>query len=109
MTDTDLIELARLQGLLAEKWRWADEPPDLGDAVALAERLAQRLREARVCEWTEDSDGTWNSACGHAWVFTDGSPAGNECVYCCFCAGKIAQCSYQDEPDEDELTDEGKP
>lgn len=55
------------------------------------------------CEWDEDEDGNWSTSCDHMWMFAEGGPADNECVFCTFCGKKIAQCSYQPPPDEDEV------
>jgi hypothetical protein len=41
-------------------------------------------REA-TCTWTEDSEGTWQTECGDAFVFTDGGPVENSVRYCCYC------------------------
>ena len=39
-----------------------------------------------TCEWTHDeNDGFWESACGEAWQFNDGGPAGNNVRFCQGC------------------------
>ena len=37
------------------------------------------------CAWTEDGDGSWWSACGDGFVFTDGGPQDNSFRFCCYC------------------------
>lgn len=41
------------------------------------------------CEWSEDDDGIWNSACGLAWVIEAGSPEENEMNYCPKCGKRL--------------------
>jgi hypothetical protein len=50
----------------------------------------------KECEWTEDSDGTWNSACGNSFVLNDGKPEDNNMKFCLFCGGKLIQNEYRD-------------
>lgn len=39
-----------------------------------------------VCVWSYDSDGTfYETACGHAYQFTDGGPTENGQRYCGYC------------------------
>jgi hypothetical protein len=45
-----------------------------------------------TCEWTLDSnpdDSIWQSACGEAWVFTDGGPDENGVRFCQGCGGRV--------------------
>jgi hypothetical protein len=37
------------------------------------------------CTWTEDSDGTWHTACGEAHVFTTDGPEENRHRFCPYC------------------------
>lgn len=67
-----------------------------------AQCLAYKRDAERRCEWTEDADGNWHTACENIFVFMDGSPADNDFIYCCYCAGKITQCSWQQLSYDDE-------
>lgn len=50
------------------------------------------------CNWSEDIDSVWSTACGKAFVFDHGGgPADNDMIFCCYCGKKLAQCSYQQE------------
>jgi hypothetical protein len=48
------------------------------------------------CRWKEDDDGVWETACQHAFVFSDGSPAQNGFEFCPYCGGKLV---IQNEPE----------
>lgn len=37
------------------------------------------------CTWTPDSDGTWETSCGQAFVLIDGTPRDNGMNYCTYC------------------------
>lgn len=52
------------------------------EALAVAER-------DRTCTWTDEVDGPWQTACGHAFEFISEGPGENGFKHCCFCGGKI--------------------
>jgi len=52
--------------------------------------------DQRVCKWTEDDCGIWDTECNEKHVLIEGSPADNHMRFCCYCGGKLAQCSYQE-------------
>lgn len=49
----------------------------------------------QTCAWRQDAawdhSDTWNTDCGEAFVFIDGTPADNNANYCCYCGRKIEQ------------------
>ena len=49
------------------------------------------------CAWVADSDGTWSTGCGNAFVFIDGGPAENGFRYCCYCGGALHPTPYSDD------------
>lgn len=51
-------------------------------------------REHARCNWTEDSDGNWDTTCGNTFVIESGTPADNNFHWCCYCGKKLAQASY---------------
>ena len=62
-----------------------------------------RLREA-TCTWTEDDDtdnSIWDTACGEAFVFTDGGPEDNDIRFCCYCGKKLVAVHYEPESEEE--------
>lgn len=64
----------------------------------VAQEAARQAME-RECEWTRDSDfesEVWNTACGNAFIFTDGGPAENDAKFCCYCGGKLRALIPQD-------------
>ena len=44
-----------------------------------------------ICDWVEDYDGVWSSACDNAFVFNDGGPKENDFKYCPYCRKKIKE------------------
>lgn len=63
--------------------------------------MTDRSTEQSVCKWTEDCDGIWSTECGEMHSLNEGSPADNNMRFCCYCGGKLAQCSYQEVLDND--------
>lgn len=50
------------------------------------------------CTWTQDCDGFWETACGEAFDFVDGTPAENGMRFCCYCGKPLKQVPYVPEP-----------
>jgi hypothetical protein len=44
-----------------------------------------------TCTWTEDDEGTWNTTCGNAFVFTEEGPLKNGFLHCGYCGGKLVE------------------
>jgi len=53
------------------------------------------------CNWVEDSDGAWATACGHMFELNEGAPEGNGMKFCCYCGKQLASFGYK-EPEDDE-------
>jgi tRNA(Ile)-lysidine synthase TilS/MesJ len=60
-----------------------------------------RLREAsaKMCRWTEGSEGEWNTECGACWVFEDDPEGDNN--YCAKCGNKIEFRKWEEPNDLD--------
>ena len=73
-----------LRAALAGPTRTADQP-----SVALA----------KSCVWSQcDEDGDfYDTGCGHAFSFTDGTPTDNEFTHCCFCGLPLDEIKWTDE------------
>lgn len=56
-----------------------------------------------TCTWTEDSDGIYRTACGHAYMFTFNGPEDNGQQFCGYCGKRLIQVAYVEpaEPHED--------
>ena len=44
-----------------------------------------------TCEWREDADGIWETACGEAWQCTEGTPVENDMKYCHSCGKHLKE------------------
>lgn len=48
----------------------------------------------RSCQWSEDEDGNWDTACNEIFTFTDGGPKENNAKFCLYCGGELVPVSY---------------
>lgn len=60
---------------------------------------------APACTWSEDSDGNYFTACGHAYAFFEGGPTDNGMRYCCYCGAALVEQEYSEEQDDALATD----
>ena len=44
----------------------------------------------KVCAWTQDDDGVWETGCHNRYEIIEGTPIENRMAFCCFC-GKLLQ------------------
>ena len=44
-----------------------------------------------VCVWKPDQDGVFETSCGQAFAFTDGSPEENGARFCLYCGGSLRE------------------
>ena len=82
-------QVARGHGLI-------DETDDL---IRVIESL---LEENGECEWVqEDPFGdfcdTWQTDCGHEFVYIDGTPSDNDANFCCYCGKKLVERVVEEE------------
>ena len=56
-----------------------------------AELAEVKARNAFPCTWTEDEDGSWETACDHLHLFYGGGPVENEYIFCPYCGQKIKE------------------
>jgi hypothetical protein len=57
--------------------------------ATVAELKSRLLAEAEVCEWTEDDDANWWTACDNGFVFMDGGPMDNDMKFCPYCGRTV--------------------
>ncbi len=50
----------------------------------------------KICVWSEDSDGNWESGCGEMFVFNDGTPKENKMKFCCYCGSLLEESMISD-------------
>ena len=41
------------------------------------------------CQWTEDADGVWETACGEMFLFETDGPLENGFLFCPYCGRKL--------------------
>lgn len=82
-------ENARLKGEVLTARNLADL------SIAIIDDLQQQLAAAQgVCEWTEDEEGNWSTACGGLRVL-DGAPSEHRMRFCSECGKPLAERRYQ--------------
>jgi len=59
----------------------------LVEAMGTLGRAATIL--AKTCQWSEDSDGNWDTSCGETFVFEHGGPKENKARWCQYCGGEL--------------------
>ncbi len=55
------------------------------------------------CAWTEDEDGTYQTNCGQAFQFIDGTPDENLMKFCCYCGQPLVVVRYTEPVLDDEV------
>ena len=48
------------------------------------------------CQWTEDADGVWESACGEMFIFETDGPRENGFLFCPYCGRKLTTQGHTD-------------
>jgi hypothetical protein len=69
-------------------------------ALASAIDAAQAIPE--ICNWTQDSDGNYDTACKQAFTMIDGTPEQNGMTYCCYCGKRLSVIFYYEEVESEE-------
>lgn len=80
LDECDKEDLSQLIGYRGAKLRGLTRPA-APDSIA-------------TCEWREDADGIWETACGEAWVCTEGTPVENDMKYCHSCGKHLKEMPY---------------
>ena len=99
------------EGLVMSKTHFADDETlkyiaELETKLAAAEQRAEAMaRDAAEshCVWMQDSDGPWNTSCGHVFEFTEGGPYQNNAEWCQYCGGKLLPQYHDAEQESAEL------
>ena len=76
-----------------------------GDMAAEITRMESALSKQKPsCEWREDADGDWWTACGQGFCLEVGTPVANEMKFCCYCGGDLVEVAfvYPDDGEEEE-------
>ena len=77
----------RAEDAIAQSFEWAQKVERVEAKLAASE--AARLAAVEPCLWTDQED-YWQSDCGQAFVFNDGTPAENGAKFCNHCGKPIA-------------------
>jgi hypothetical protein len=71
-----------------------------------ADKLRRAIENATtpMCQWSEDEDGNWETACGQTFVLSEGTPSENSFKFCCYCGKQLCEVPWvePDEPVEEE-------
>jgi hypothetical protein len=51
------------------------------------------------CVWTQNSDGIYETQCGHMFELNEDTPEKNQMAYCCYCGKHLEQELYQGPPE----------
>jgi hypothetical protein len=86
--------------------KWLDAEPDNYDSTEWyndenAMAFAWATRMTTPCTWTEDTDGVYHSACGHAFEYLHHGPNENGAKWCCYCGGPIQEKPYKAEEEKE--------
>ena len=52
---------------------------------------AQAQETPRLCTWTENEDGVYETNCDNMFVFNDGGPVENGFRYCPYCGRELRE------------------
>jgi hypothetical protein len=58
--------------------------------------IAHATRMTEPCEWKEDEDGIWWTACGNAYEYINGGPAENGQKFCGYCGKPLKEVEYKE-------------
>jgi hypothetical protein len=56
----------------------------------------------RLCKWSQNEDGAFETECGGAFEIMSGTPTDNNMRYCCYCGDAIEEVGYEGDVIEDE-------
>lgn len=60
------------------------------------------MRAAEVCQWTQDSDGNWETGCANIHILIQGTPSENKMAFCCYCGKPLVEHPYKEDDDGNE-------
>jgi len=46
------------------------------------------------CDWREDEDGNWDTACGDKHILLTGTPHENGMWFCCYCGARLRETKF---------------
>jgi hypothetical protein len=49
------------------------------------------------CDWAQDWDGSWHTACGNIFVFEDYTPTENRFSFCPYCGDPLIEHKFIEE------------
>ena len=86
-----LIEALRIRALALTGEKW-----ERGATQAMMKEAAQCLEDLREqrCEWTEDEDGNWATACGEMFCFIEAGPVENGMHHCPYCGAALVPVAW---------------
>ena len=79
-------------------------PFDVGLGLVEALNLISRavpLLCRSSCQWSEDMEGNWDTACGETFSFHDGGPRENRARWCQYCGGELVAVPFPQHTDKE--------
>jgi len=61
------------------------------------EQIDVLLKVAGKCTWKEDDEGIWDTTCGEAFTFIEGTPGENDMKYCCYCSKPLEEAKFEED------------
>jgi hypothetical protein len=68
--------------------RWVS-PPEMWWIMHESATLGRTLQQGPQCQWTQDEDGNWDTACLEKHILTEGTPSENRHLYCPYCGRQL--------------------
>jgi hypothetical protein len=71
------------------------------DIAEAKEQIDVLLKVAGECTWKvgagEWDEGIWETICGKAFQFEDGSPSENDMKFCCYCGKPLKEIKFEED------------
>lgn len=97
LTDKGIVEFAAIED--PEGYDNSKTKRAVSVAALLLDEIAREKTKPGICDWEENEDGWWNSDCGNAFEFSNGSPIYNEFKCCPYCGKTLTETPYSEEED----------
>lgn len=66
-----------------------ERDPKTGEVFTVQVPVAPAVAE--TCQWTEDSDGNWDTSCDNKYIIVEGTPSENGMKFCTYCGLRLEE------------------